>query len=825
MVERLIRERLDRSAAARGCGCFVMAWRWHHTGARLCVLLLVGACGSLSCGRRESEARPPATSAPAAESSPVQEPSATPARETDAMPAETPMRRANRLIHESSPYLLQHAYNPVDWHPWGEEALAKAKREDKPVLVSIGYSTCYWCHVMEQESFDNPAIAKLINEAVVPIKVDREERPDLDAIYMTAVQAMSGQGGWPLNVFLTPEGEPFWGGTYFPPEDRVGHPGFPTVLRSISEAWRTRREELLRSSEAVTQALKAQAGRGREAAALTVEVLEAAVRQFAGQYDERHGGFGPAPKFPRSHSLSLLLRAWTRSRDPQTLQMVTTTLQAMARGGLHDQVGGGFHRYSTDERWLVPHFEKMLYDQALLARTYVEAFQVTGEPSYAETARDIFAYVLRDLRDADGAFYSAEDAGEVGQEGECYVWTPEQIEAALGADEARLFSRVYGVTPEGNFVEEHRGAGGTSGRTILSIVQPLDAVAAREGTTPATLSGRLAAAREKLLAARAARPRPHRDDKILTDWNGLMIGALAYGARALDEPRYAQAASEAATFLLEHLQAASPAAGGTPSVGSPAAADTSSPAGIEPARSRDGRLLHRWRQGHAGIPAFLDDYAFLAWGLTDLYEATFEARWLAEAVRLTKDMARLFWDDAGGGFFFSGDRNERLIANTKEIYDGAVPSGNSVAALNLLRLAQLTQDAQLRQLAERQLQVFSGQARQAPSAFPQWLIALDAWLGPSQEIVIAGDPAAADTRAMVRAVHERFLPRAVLALHPTGPAAEEIERLAPFVKLQQPLAGKATAYVCEHYLCQLPTTDLSTLTALLDAAGSPDAAR
>ncbi|MBI3088150.1 MAG: thioredoxin domain-containing protein [Candidatus Omnitrophica bacterium] len=702
--------------------------------------------------------------------------SVSPAASLEPMPADAQGRRPNRLIHEKSPYLLQHAYNPVDWYPWGEEAFAKAKQEDKPVFLSVGYSTCYWCHVMEQESFDDPEIARLMSETVVAIKVDREERPDIDVLYMAAVQAMSGSGGWPMSVFLTPEGKPFWGGTYFPPADRFGRPGFTTVLRSISASWKTRRQDILRSSQTLTQAIQAGA-QAAFSALLTTATLETGARQFGSQYDDAYGGFGPAPKFPRSHSASFLLRAWTRAHDPQTLAMVERTLDAMARGGMHDHLGGGFHRYSTDRQWLVPHFEKMLYDQALLARTYLEAYQVTGKSPYAEVARDIFEYVLRDMRDPTGAFHSAEDAGEVGKEGEYYVWTLQEIDAALSPEDSAIIKRFYGVTPGGNF---------ENGTTILSMATPLDAFAAQEQRPVEEVRRRLEAARAKLLAVRSQRKRPHRDDKILTDWNGLMIGALAYGARVLDEPRYAQAAQEAAAFLLDRLQ-------------------------------RDGRLLHRYRDGEASIPAFLDDYAFLVWGLADLYEATFEARWLAGAKRLAHEMVRLFWDQQDGGFFFSGDQNERLIANTKELYDGALPSGNSVAALVLVRLGQLTMDKELQGYAGRLFQTFSGQVSQAPHAFPQFLIALDFWLGPSQEIVIAGDPASAGTQAMLRAVHGRFLPRAVLALQPADETSAKIEALIPFIKTQRPLQGQTTAYVCENYICNLPTTDLAKLAALLDA--------
>jgi len=721
--------------------------------------------------------------------------SPTPQERSGASPIDAQGRRPNRLIHEKSPYLLQHAYNPVDWYPWGEEAFAKAKREDKPVFLSVGYSTCYWCHVMERESFEHQEVAALMNAHVVSIKVDREERPDVDAIYMQAVMAMTGSGGWPMSVFLTPEGKPFWGGTYVPPEDRGGQPGFQTVLHSIAEAWKTRRPEILQSSQSLTQAIQAGAESGASVH-LTPAILETAVQQFARQYDPTHGGFGSAPKFPRSHSLSFLLRAWSRAKDPKILEMVEVTLEAMARGGIHDHLGGGFHRYSTDGQWLVPHFEKMLYDQALLARTYLEAYHVTGKAHYADVARDVFEYVLRDLRDPQGGFYSAEDAGEVGKEGEWYVWTPQETERVLGAEEAGWFNRVYGVTPGGNF--EH-------GTTILSLRQSVAALAQSEGVSLQEVQARLDAARAKLLAVRNQRRRPHRDDKILTDWNGLMIGALAYGARVLEEPRYAQAATAAAGFLLERLQR-----DGRPF-------DAAQGRG-ERAQRVEPRLLHRFRDGQASLPAFLDDYAFLSWGLLDLYEATFDVRWLREAKRLTQEMIRLFWDDRAGGFALSGRHNERLIATTKELYDGALPSGNSVAALDLVRLGLLTMDNALNGYAERQIQAFSGQVAQAPHAFPQFLIAVDFWLGPSREIVIAGRPSVPETRAMVRAVHERFLPRTVLALQPADETSSDLEALVPFAQAQRPLQGKATAYVCENYVCNLPITDLAKLAALLDAA-------
>ncbi len=701
----------------------------------------------------------------------------------------TNSRRPNRLIHEKSPYLLQHAYNPVDWFPWGAEAFAKSAAEDKPIFLSIGYSTCYWCHVMEVESFDNPAVAAAINEQFVPIKVDREERPDIDSLYMNAVMAMTGQGGWPMTVFLTPDGHPFWGGTYFPPEDRGGRPGLLTVLRSLQTAWRTRRDELVRSSQSLTQTLQASAGAGG-AGSLTRSTLEVALEQYTQQYDATDGGFGPAPKFPRSHSLSLLLRLWARSRDPHTLEMVEHTLDAMARGGIHDQVGGGFHRYSTDAHWLVPHFEKMLYDQALLAIVYLEAYQATGKSQYADTARDICDYVLRDLRDAGGGFYSAEDAGEVGKEGEFYVWTQDELAHLLDADEWRLVQQVYGVSAEGNF--EHQ-------TNILHRVDPLQA---------GQPESRLATVRAKLLVARSQRPRPYRDDKILTDWNGLMIAALAYGGRVLEEPRYTQAAEQAATFVLEQLRRV----------------DNQPPRPFDSAQGRgeraervEPRLLHRWRDGAADIPAFLDDHVFLSWGVFELYETTFDPRWLAESTQLLRAAIAQFWDAAHGGFFMTGSDQPPLIARTKELYDGAVPSGNSVAALMLVRLGTLTMDQSVQQTTERLFAAFSGQVSQAPQAFPQCLIAVDLWLGPPQEIVIAGDPTQPQTQRMLRDIQRSFLPRAIVVLHPTGAPAAGIEQLAPFVAAQQPIAGQPAAYICERYVCHLPLTDVEQIRAALAA--------
>jgi uncharacterized protein YyaL (SSP411 family) len=688
--------------------------------------------------------------------------------------------RPNHLIHEKSPYLLQHAQNPVEWYPWGDEPFERAAREGKPVFLSIGYSTCHWCHVMEKESFEDPAIAALLNRWFICVKVDREEHPDVDHIYMRAVTALTGHGGWPLTVFLTPERKPFFGGTYFPPERRWQTAGMKELLPAIAEAWERRRDELASSAEELTAALRDHLAQAVQPGTIGPELLDAAFNQAAAGFDPVHGGFGDAPKFPRSHELSLLLRYWSRTGAAQALDMVTATLDHLARGGIHDQLGGGFHRYATDAEWLVPHFEKMLYDQALLSRTYLEAYRITKQRAFADVARGIFDYVLRDLTDSGGGFYSAEDADSEGEEGKCYVWTPEEVIRALGPGDGELFNRFYGVTAEGNF--EH-------GTSILHIEQPVEEFARLKGLEASDLSRRLDLARPKLLEVRARRPRPHRDEKILTSWNGLMIGSLASGGAALREPRYLDAARRAAEFVLASLR-------------------------------KDGVLLRRYRDGDARYRATLEDYAFLIDGLLELYEATFDPRWLSEAKVLTAQMIERHVDAQGVGFFLRGNDEERLIVQSKDFDDGATPSGTSMAVGVLLRLGRLTADAQLEALARRTLDGVAGALERAPLAYPQLLIAVDFALGPTTEIVIAGDPSAPGTQEMIRAVQERFLPRAVTVLHPDGPAGAAIEALAPYVQAQRMQGGEPTAYVCEHHVCRLPVTDVPALEAQLEAAPS-----
>jgi len=613
------------------------------------------------------------------------------------------------------------------------------------------------------------------------VKVDREERPDVDGIYMAVLQGMTGSGGWPMSMFLTADRRPFTGGTYFPPEDRFGRPGFATVLTRVRELWDTDRARIEESAGRLTGFLE-EGGPGKGRAELGAAVLEAAGKQYRDNFDGANGGFGPAPKFPRSHSLSFLLRLHARTGDPGALRMVEATLDRIARGGIHDHLGGGFHRYATDPVWLVPHFEKMLYDQALLARTYLEAFQVTGRAEYAAVARDVFEYVLRDLRDPAGGFHSAEDADSEGEEGKFYVWTRADLLRLLGKEDGDLFGRVYGAADRGNWSEEASGA--PSGTNILHLPVPLEEAARQTGVPLAELEPRLAAMRATLLAERSRRIRPHLDDKVLTDWNGLMIGSLAYGGRALGEPRYTQAAREAAGFLL----------------------DTMMPG---------DRLLHRYRKGDAAIPGFLDDHAFLGLGLLDLYESTFETRWLAAAKRLAGKMRRLYLDAENGGFHLASAEGKDLLHRRKDLYDGAIPSGNSTAALLLVRLGRLTADAEMEELGRATLETFSGDLVKFPMGYPVLLMALDFSVGPTREIVLAGTPGDGGLEALRARVDRRFAPRTVVALNPTGAAGKEAAALIPYLAGQGPVDGKAAAYVCENYACRLPVTTVEELDALL----------
>ncbi len=690
-------------------------------------------------------------------------------------------RHTNRLATESSPYLLQHAHNPVDWRPWGDEAFEVAAREGKPVFLSIGYSTCHWCHVMERESFEDEDVAQLLNAEFVCIKVDREERPDVDALYMASVQALTGQGGWPLSVWLTPDRKPFFGGTYFPPTDRYGRPGFTTILTRIATLWRERRRDLEQQSEQVLGHIGERAGADADGT-LDADTLDTAVRQYRAAFDAQYGGFGPPPKFPRAFSLSFLMRQAARGHAAELLPLVRGTLDALARGGIHDQVGGGFHRYSTDREWLVPHFEKMLYDQALLGRAYLDAFALTHDPRYAAVARDVCDYVLRDLRDEAGGFHCAEDADSEGEEGVFYVWTRAQVEAVLGAADAALFCDVHDVSAEGNFVEE--ASRRRTGASIPRLAEPLAAHAQRLGTTEDALEARLAPLRAQLLAARARRVRPHLDDKVLTDWNGLMIGTLARAGALLDEPRYTAAANEAADFVLTHLRT-------------------------------DGGLLHRYRKGEAGIPAFLDDHAYLAWGLLELHQATQEPARLVAAREIAHALVARFRDDATGTFRLV-DAHADGIAPPTDLYDGALPSGNSLAVYALLRIGRLCGDEELAAAGRRALAGWAGTIERYPMGYAFALLALDDELGAAREVVVAGAADDPQTRALLAEAARGFRPRELVVLVPSGPAGDALRAAAPELATKVPVDGRAAAYVCTGRTCAAPVTSVEALRALLD---------
>jgi len=708
----------------------------------------------------------------------------------------------NRLIHEKSPYLLQHADNPVDWYPWGVEAFERARKEDKPIFLSIGYSTCHWCHVMEHESFEVPEVAQVINKYFIPIKVDREERPDIDNIYMSAVMAITGRGGWPLTVLLTPDKQPFFGGTYFPPKSKWGSPGLLDIMESVHEAWTNKREELIQSGESLTQSLKERAAQGGEKGTLTETVLATAFRQFEQMYDSHYGGFGSAPKFPTSHNLSFLLRYWKRAGDAKALAMVEHTLVQMAQGGMYDHIGGGFHRYATDQEWQIPHFEKMLYDQAILARTYLEAYQITKNDFYGRIAREIFDYVLRDMQHTEGGFYSAEDADSLDpdeyagmtpdptqahakKEGSFYLWRHDEINGVLGSDDAKIFNYHFGIKPGGNAHADPQGE--FTGKNIIFVEKTLDETAGyfKRGVSDIQVS--LRRSQEKLFEVRERRPRSHLDDKVLVDWNGLMISSLAFGGRVLNEPRYTQAAETAAQFVLENLV------------------------------NEEGRLLHRYRDGEAAIPGTIEDYAFFVNGLLDLYEATFQIEYLKRGIDLAEGMVSLFWDEADGGFFFTANDAEKLLFRQKEIYDGAIPSGNSIAALVLVRLSRLTLQEPWEKKLEVLFEIFAGQIAGRPSGHAQMMTAFDFAIGPSREIVIAASSENANVNEMVKEIYGRFIPNKVILLRPvTGQEADSIVQISPFVENQLPIENQTTAYVCENHVCKLPVRELTRFQKLLD---------
>jgi uncharacterized protein YyaL (SSP411 family) len=690
---------------------------------------------------------------------------------TNAQTESTPFW-ANRLINATSPYLLQHARNPVDWYPWGAEALGRARQEDKPIFLSIGYAACHWCHVMERESFENRQIADLMNREFVSIKVDREERPDLDEIYMNACMLYSqGQGGWPMTLFLTPEGRPFFAGTYFPPEASRGRPGLKDILTQVARLWREQRDKLVESANTLTEAVRHYSGPASDDRGIPHALVSLAADQLAQSFDPVDGGLlsGATNKFPPSMAMRLMLREYHRSRQEgrplcTLLERVELTLDKIARGGIYDHLGGGIARYSTDPQWLVPHFEKMLYDQALVGAVYVEAYQVTGNVRHAEVACGIFDYVIGDLQALEGGFYSSRDADSEGHEGKYYVWSKSEITAALGEQAARLFCSYYGVTEKGNW----------QGHNILNVPQDLDAVARLNDIEPAELRCVLDNARRRLRAARAQRVPPGLDDKILASWNGLMIGALATGGRVLAERRYVDAAGRAADFILRHM-------------------------------TLGGRLLRTYRNGKAHTPGYLDDYAFFVEALLDLYAATFEPRWLWEAIQFNNVMVRHFWDEADGGFFFAADDAEALIVRAKDIQDGATPAGNSVALMNLVRLAEIQDRPDLREKAERTMQAMAGSVRQTPMGFDRLLLAVDTYFVPGTEVVIVGPAGLPETQALIRTANRGYDPyRLVLLLDGTAPGVAALRGCVPLWEGKLPVEGKPTAYVCRNRTCSPP---------------------
>jgi uncharacterized protein len=659
----------------------------------------------------------------------------------------------------------------VDWYPWGEEAFAKARREDLPVFLSIGYSTCHWCHVMEEESFEDSAVARLMNEVFVSIKVDREERPDLDDHYMAVSQALTGSGGWPLTIVMTPDGKPFFAATYVPRENAYGRTGMLELVPRIGGLWKNRRDDVLSSADSIAAEIVRLAEVPEGSGVFDEAALVRAAGSIAADFDTEHGGFGGAPKFPMPTVYPFLLRAWSRSGDAALLGMVEKSLAAMRNGGIYDHLGFGFHRYATDAAWLVPHFEKMLYDQALLALALTEAWQATANEFYRRTALEVFAYAMRDLRSHEGAFYSAEDADSEGKEGKFYQWSAREIGSVLGTEDAARFVQAYRVREEGNF----GGSGVDAGGANILNRKPDDTEAPGD-------------AEEKLRGVRERRARPFRDDKVLADWNGLMIAALARAGAAFDESSLIEAAGRAADFVLRYM------------------------------RGRGRRLLHRWRDGEAAITAFADDYAFLAWGLLELYAAGFDTHHLEAAIEVTDDLIARFWDDSTGGFFQAADDAvDGRALRRKAITDGVMPSANSAGLLVLARLAEITGRQGYRQNAEQLVRRYPWNAPDLALSFGAFFSALDLVIGPSYEVVVAGDPAAADTKAMLRELRRRFLPRATVILRPTDTVDPPITRIAPFTAMQIAIGGRATAYVCEAGACRLPTTDIVMMLGQLGA--------
>jgi len=677
----------------------------------------------------------------------------------------------NHLANEQSPYLLQHADNPVDWYPWGKEAFKKARELDRPIFLSIGYSTCHWCHVMEHESFEDDSVAKLLNDSFISIKVDREELPEIDHVYMSVCQAMTGGGGWPLTIVMTPAKEPFFAGTYFPKDKRGGRSGLFQILPMIADAWNSKREDIMTSVGQVKNYLdrlnSKPAGNN-----FSTELINRAYDQFRNGFDEEYGGFFKAPKFPSPHNLIFLMRYHHSFDNKIALDMATKTLKQMRLGGIYDHIGFGFHRYSTDRHWLVPHFEKMLYDQAMIALAYTEAYHITGEDIFAQTANEIFTYVLRDMTASEGGFFSAEDADSEGEEGKFYIWTEQEIKEILGEDYGREFNDIFSITTQGNYRDESSGK-----ETGLNIPHLKN--------YNANGSNDFESAREKLFNIREKRIHPLKDDKILTDWNGLMIAALAKAAIVLDEPVYLDAAEKAAKFVLHSI-------------------------------SKGERLLKRYRNGVAALDAHLDDYAFMAWGLLELYEATFATKYLSQALDLMNIMVEDFWDDKNGGFFLGSDQSEKLIVRSKTAYDGAIPSGNSVAVMNMVKLTRITGNTKWAELAEKTIRAFSEDVNRTPTGYTLMLTGFMFDTQNSKEIVIVGDSRNRNTTKFLHTIRASYAPHKVLLFKDTSVSDNRLEQLANWTSTQNSINGKPTAYVCKNFACNQPTSDIQTALSFIN---------
>jgi uncharacterized protein YyaL (SSP411 family) len=681
-------------------------------------------------------------------------------------------KHTNRLIHETSPYLVQHAHNPVDWHPWGDDAFQKAKSENKPILLSIGYSACHWCHVMERESFEDEKIAALMNELFVNIKVDREERPDLDEIYMSAVQMLTGRGGWPMTMFLTPEGKPFYGGTYFPPEDRGGMPGLPRILMGVARAYREKPQDVEKSVGQILEALQRMSQSGESERSFTPDIIAKSAEQIARAYDHDHGGLGQAPKFPNAGVYELFLRHYHHSKNRRFLEMVTHTLTRMAEGGIYDHLGGGFHRYSVDAKWLVPHFEKMLYDNAQLVRIYAQTYRLTGDSLFKRAMEESVDYLLREMLDADGGFYSTQDADSEGEEGKFFVWSPEELNRILGEEAGEIFARVYDVSDFGNF----------EGKNILHPILTLEQAGKLFKRDPAEIEALIGDAKKKLFEEREKRIKPFRDEKIIAAWNGLMLSGLAEAIKIAPQPTYAAAANRTKEFIFTKM-------------------------------FRHGLLLHTCKDGKAKLLAYLDDYALLAVGLLDLYEATLDRSNLERAIQLAEIMISEFWDETDGAFFYTGKSHEQLISRAKPVFDASIPSGNAMATQLLLRLYRITGTDDYLKRAEKVLRSYFDAMESQPFGFAHLLCALDFYLQKPKEIVVVGKQENPDVANLIENIHSLYLPNSSLQL--VGPG-EPLEKISPLLQGKTQVGGKATVYVCHNFTCSAPVTSWSELKTLLE---------